>query len=179
MTVSEWGLGGRLPDHIGVVVPDMDRAVKGLWELFQIGPWRLDRMPGTVPTWCGGVPVSNPQRLAFADWNGIQIELIQPLPGAEGPCQAFLAATGGRGGIHHAGFVMNSLAELERTAEALRERGCRERLVARAVSPAGDGDTYMFELENPAGFCLELSAPITITPEMLAGEGWYPCKPEE
>lgn len=176
--MEKFNICGKTPGHVGVVVPDIEAAVRRAWEEFGIGPWRLDESGPDIPTWHYGVKAPNPQKLAFAAWNGLQIEMIQPLPGADSPCADFLKLTGGVGGIHHVGLICDSLEEMEEIAEYLRNKGYRESLLAREVGLAGDGDAYFFDTQATLGFILEVAAPITITPEMIARERWYPRKPE-
>jgi len=104
--------------------------------------------------------------------------MIQPLPAADSPCQDFLKMTGGKGGLHHIGFICDSLEEMEEIAQYLRDQGYKESLLAREVGPAGDGDAYFFDTQETLGFILEVAAPITITQEMIDRERWYPHKPE-
>lgn len=176
MTVFD--LCGEKIGHVGVVVPDRDAAVKRAYHEFGIGPWRLDENPDTVPTWHYGEPTKNPQKLAFASWGDLQIEMIEPLPEADSACQDFLKMTGGKGGIHHIGFITESLEEMEELAQRLRDQGYAESLLAREVGLAGDGDAYFFDTQETLGFILEVAAPITITQEMVDREQWYPAKPE-
>jgi methylmalonyl-CoA/ethylmalonyl-CoA epimerase len=91
--------------QVGIVVPDMDEALR---ERAGNGPWQLwtyDRAmaPGLH---CGGEPADYAFRVAL-DVHDPQIELIQPLD--EGSPYASWLAEGNRG-LHHLGYLVEDLA---------------------------------------------------------------------
>lgn len=162
--------------HVGVLVEDVEKAVTTMWEQFGIGPWRLDTLSPDVPTWNRGRRVGSVQKMAFGKIGGMEVELIQPVEGNETYMLEEIKAKGT--GMSHAGFVCDSLEQMEEMAQELRDAGYEEVHHAIEVGPAGDGGNYHFDTRSALGFFLELAEPITITQEMIDREVWYPAKPE-
>jgi hypothetical protein len=86
--------------QIGIVVADIDRAVRGYHATFDWGPWRIFDLlpPENHSVTLRGRPIECGFRIALTTVGPIDLELIQPLEG-EGQHHEFLAATGG--GINH------------------------------------------------------------------------------
>jgi methylmalonyl-CoA/ethylmalonyl-CoA epimerase len=86
--------------QVGIVVRDLDLALRGYADRLGVGPWRVSTYaaPRLTGTRVRGVPVDYSMRIALA-WTGtMNWELIQPL---EGPSiyREFLEAHGE--GLHH------------------------------------------------------------------------------
>ena len=56
--------------HVGILVKDLEAAVKKAWEEFHVGPWRLDTLAEDIPTWNRGKPVNLHRRLLLPMWQG-------------------------------------------------------------------------------------------------------------
>lgn len=160
--------------HVGILVEDLETAVKTAWEEFHVGPWHLDTLADNIPTWNRGKPVKSAQKIAFANVAGMEVELVQPLEGNETYMLEELKAHGT--GMSHAGMVCDSLEQMEEIADWLRTHGYEEVHHAKEVGPAGDGGNYHFDTRRTLGFYLELAEPITITQEMIDREVWYPAR---
>lgn len=94
------------PEHIGVVVPDMDKARAEIQNLFGPLPgldFVYDFIPDTV--WTEGVKLEGPAklRLCMIQWQGgMKIELMQPLCGGNWEHPKFLKSH--HGGLHHVAY---------------------------------------------------------------------------
>lgn len=105
--------------QIGIVVPDLDAAIRRYEQDYGIGPWQMHQFRrGEVKTWReageGGardVPGGAKTRFAAAMVGKVQWELIQPLDDASIFAQ-FLARTGGIGGVHHIAVGTTNYDEL-------------------------------------------------------------------
>jgi hypothetical protein len=104
--------------QIGLVVKDLDAAMRDYWELYGIGPWRVYRFdPSTVERMVfRGQPVRFAIRLASADIGGMDWELIQPSDDRS-PFAKFLREHGE--GLHHIAF---EVADYEETLTLCRGR---------------------------------------------------------
>lgn len=91
-------------DHIGVVVKDLDSAIKNYTEMF--GFKVVEKMDGP------GGEFKN----AMLQQGDVRVELFQPLK--EGSFSRFLEEKGG--GIHHISFVTDNI---EKEAKALKAKG--------------------------------------------------------
>jgi methylmalonyl-CoA/ethylmalonyl-CoA epimerase len=102
-------LRGRPIGQVGIVVRDLDRALRHYSALWGLGPWRgYVYGPATVPDLTyRGEPGRYSMRLALAG-ESPQVELLQPLAGPS-IYHEWLAA--GRGGLHHLGIFVESLAD--------------------------------------------------------------------
>jgi len=169
--MNSFKLGEKKINHVGVIVSDIDAAVRRAWHEFGVGPWRLDAIGENVPMWYCGKPTQVIQRMAFGNIGELFVEMIQPVSG-DSCMMDFLKEAGG--GMHHIGFICENQEEMEETAIYLRKCGYQEIHLAREVGPMGDGDAYFFDTRETLGFILEVSAPITITQEMIDSETYYP-----
>ncbi len=90
--------------QVGVVVRDLEQTMRGLAEVFGIGPFRIIECPPPgredQQFYCGQ-PARFRTRQAFADLGTVELELIQPLEGRT-IWSDFLAAHGP--GLHHLRF---------------------------------------------------------------------------
>ena len=93
--------------HVGVVVRDMDKAVKRL-ESLGIGPFEpLSPLPMTGNF--RGKPFTPDCKTLMAKMGEIGLELLQPVKG-ESPWQEFLDSKGE--GIHHIAFDVDDIDEM-------------------------------------------------------------------
>ena len=100
--------------QIGIVVRDLDQTLRGLTEIFGMGPFRIVEWPppdrGDWARTYYGQPAEFTARMAFADLGSVEIELIQPVAGSS-IWADFLREHGG--GIHHIRFNTFDLAPVE------------------------------------------------------------------
>lgn len=111
----------KLPDvsQIGVVVKDIEKAVQYYESTLGIGPWvRLDieyqdRM-------LRGKPADFKYKMAFASLGPVEFELIQPVEGAT-VYDELLEKKGE--GLHHLGFDVGSMENMEQRLAFFKEQG--------------------------------------------------------
>jgi methylmalonyl-CoA/ethylmalonyl-CoA epimerase len=100
-------LGLDKVNQVGIVVRDMDKAIKNYWEIFGISFPKV-----VVPDYFNRVYRGKPEnfrmKIGLAIMGELQIELIQPLEGKT-IYGEFLEKWGD--GIHHLGFDLNNLDE--------------------------------------------------------------------
>ena len=92
--------------HISIVVPDLERAVKTMQEIYGLA--------------CGKISENTQQgvRLTYIDFGNSMIELMQPLA-ADSPIGRFLTKHPA-GGLHHLCLGVSDLAQM---TTALRDKG--------------------------------------------------------
>jgi methylmalonyl-CoA/ethylmalonyl-CoA epimerase len=136
--------------HIGLVVKDMDAAIKRLTAL-GIGPFRPRILPPDAKETYRGKPFIPGKRVAIqlTRIGNLELELIQPLDGAS-PHQEFLDSKGE--GIQHLGFIVDNLAE---SVKDLTAEGSEVMLTSQFKG--GGGAAYL-DL-NAAGLIVELVEP--------------------
>src|SRR5262249_28455457 len=104
-------------NQIGMVVRDLDAAMRAYWEQLRIGPWTVYtyQRPLLREMTYRGRPANYRMRLAFTMCGNVQLELIQSL---EGPnvYEEFLAQ--GRTGLHHVGIWVPNFPEAVRELKA-------------------------------------------------------------
>jgi uncharacterized protein YndB with AHSA1/START domain len=105
--------------QIGIVVRDLDTAVRKYVDDYGIGPWEFYQFkPSDAKVWLeNGQPAKPSTRIATAMVGRVQWELIQPLDDKSIFAQ-FLAATGG--GVHHLAVAATNFDE---TLAAEAKRG--------------------------------------------------------
>jgi hypothetical protein len=106
-------------DQIGVVVRDLDEAMARYTSDFGLGPWSVFTV--TEKDCPGGMTFRGKKqphsfRAALATIGGISYELLQPLDG-ESTYWEFLEKHGE--GVHHLGFLVESVDETTSTMQAL------------------------------------------------------------
>lgn len=133
--------------QLGFVVTDLYEAAMAWTRRFGIGPWfywehlagRKYRFRGEV----GEPDVST----AMADWNGIQIQLVQQHDDSPSPHTEWLAAHGGTPGLNHF-----ALAVPDFEAEVARRYALGEKPLSEAGDPVDnvfyhDGDWNLPAIE--------------------------------
>ncbi len=111
------------PNHIGIVVKDIDKTIELLTSMWGLGPWVIvEDSPRKED-----IMIGEPYRLkvAFAKLGPLVLELFQPLEGRS-IWSEFIEVKGE--GIHHIGFEVSDWDEM---ILKLQEQGCR--MVAGAV----------------------------------------------
>ncbi len=142
----------KLPNvsQIGVIVQDIERATQYYESILGIGPWvhldieYRDRM-------LRGKPADFRYKMAFASLGPVELELIQPVEGAT--VYDELVAKQGEG-LHHLGFDVGTMEEMEERLEFFKEQGIE-------VIQTGRTDTAKFaylDTEAIGGVIFELIA---------------------
>jgi hypothetical protein len=140
--------------QVGIVVDDIDRTIRGMAELFGIGPFRIVECPAVGREdrqFLRGEHANFKTRQAFADLGSIELELIQPLEGRS-IWSEFLAERGP--GIHHVRFNVPDHAVLTRR---LADQG-----IGTTQEGAGIRDgSYWINYDTTAilGFIVEILQP--------------------
>jgi len=100
--------------QIGVVVADLDQAIKVLTDVFGIGPFRVLDWPPTgrddMDRRYYGQPADFTKRVAFAEMGSVELELIEPATG-DSIWADFLKEHGP--GIHHIRFNTLNLDQIQ------------------------------------------------------------------
>ncbi|MBA7700894.1 hypothetical protein ES703_109619 [subsurface metagenome] len=131
--------------QVGVVVRDMDQAVKRL-ESLGIGPFESRLLPPDREEWYRGQPHKANVKISMAQVGDVQLELIEPLEGKSVHGE-FLDSKGE--GIQH---IMFSVKDFDKETARLTEEGAVELL--RAKFPGGPELAYL-DL-NVGGIIVEL-----------------------
>lgn len=107
--------------HLGIVVPDIEKAVKIYEEVLGIGPWTIgDSSPFFDDKIVNGQQGMYIRNAMFTDEDGCEIELIMPL-NDEGVYADWLREKGP--GLHHIKFETTAdNAEVNREVEAVSGR---------------------------------------------------------
>lgn len=105
--------------QIGIVVPDLDAAVRTYRDVYGIGPWEIVELgpENAQDVRIYGRPVEWRSRVAAAMVGHVQWELIQPLDD-DGLFARFLAERGG--GVHH---IAVATPDFRRTLQEQAARG--------------------------------------------------------
>ena len=138
--------------QIGAVVPDLDKAVHYLTEVFGIGPFRVIDWPPAGRTdmnrFYYGEPAEFTARMAFAELGPVELELIQPVSG-KSIWADFLNAKGG--GLHHLRFNVD---DVEPVRAYMAENGMISEQHASGIRP---GTQWVnFSSEDKVGFVMEI-----------------------
>jgi methylmalonyl-CoA/ethylmalonyl-CoA epimerase len=109
--------------QLGIVVEDVEYAARRYWELFGVGPWIIAEVkdPDISDFIIDDKPVGDIEhhsKIAVADFNNIQFELIQSISG-QGSHSDFLKRHGG--GVHHVSF--GTVDEYDEILADLQQKG--------------------------------------------------------
>jgi methylmalonyl-CoA/ethylmalonyl-CoA epimerase len=130
--------------HMGLVVRDIEKAVKGL-EKFGIGPFEKTPDLKGAPIF-RGKPSDAKVKGLIAHMGGIELELNQPVEGATSQ-QEYIESKGE--GIHHIGFLVK---DLEEESAYLTEKG-----IDVMLSGAGEGEKWKYFDMKTCGLVLQLT----------------------
>jgi methylmalonyl-CoA/ethylmalonyl-CoA epimerase len=138
--------------QIGIVVKDLDRAVKYLAEVFGLGPFRFMMYPPAgredMQLAYRGQAGHFSHRLAFAQLGSIELEVVQPLEGESGLTE-FLREHGE--GLHHIRF---NTPQLQPALDYLSGKGVQPIMSGSGIRP---GTQWVhFDTADQAGFVIEL-----------------------
>jgi methylmalonyl-CoA/ethylmalonyl-CoA epimerase len=134
------------PNHIGIVVRDLDRTIEFLSSTWGLGPWVI--VEDSPPE--DDIRIGEPYRIkvAFAKLGPLVMELFQPLEGRSVWSQ-FLEDKGE--GVHHIGFEVSNWDDM---ASKLQEQGSR--MVAGA---AFEGKRWGYFETKPGGIIVDFAEP--------------------
>jgi hypothetical protein len=138
---------GRAPAQLGIVVPDLERALRAHAGM---GPWSVytyDRH--VVPTLeCGGTPADFRFRLALNP-STPQLEIIQPLDD-DSPYARWLAR--GHSGVHHLGYLVDDVSA---TTTAMCAAGFTVIMSGSGHGADGTGAFAYYDTEAAVGYLME------------------------
>lgn len=136
----------------GILVPDLEAAVKHYHTLFGIGPWHFYtyERPLVSEMTYRGEPADYSMRLALSHFGPTRIELIQPVRGPS-LYDEFVEAHGY--GVQHFGLYIPSMDEALAQARAA---GLTVLMDGRGFGPDGDGWYAYLNTQAMLGITLEL-----------------------
>jgi 4-hydroxyphenylpyruvate dioxygenase-like putative hemolysin len=151
--------------QVGIVVNDLEKAVKTYWDVFGIGPWQIYAMDKTNmhDTKLHGKTAEVAMNVALADLGGVQLELIEPLN--ESIYTEFLREHGE--GMHHIACAVDNFAD----TTALMKRIGADVLLEGATN-AGLGYAYLDTRETLS--CITEIYDISANPEYPPPVATYP-----
>jgi catechol 2,3-dioxygenase-like lactoylglutathione lyase family enzyme len=134
--------------QVGLVVRDLDRAVRIYADEYGIGPWRILEINPDVAQDLAidEHPAGYSMRVALAMVGNVEWELIEPLDDTT-PYAAFLRTHGE--GLHHVALGVDDFAE---TSSFLRSRGHRVLLGGRYRG----AEWAYFSTQDELGFTAEI-----------------------
>lgn len=162
---------GSAPAQIGILVADLDAAMRAARDLAGLAPWMVYQMSAAAArTWeYRGRPGTFSMRAALHG-EGPQVELVQPLTGPS-IYDEWIAERGH--GLHHIAFFVDDLAVSARDMEAagftVIQRGTGHGL-------AGDGGHAYFDTLATLGVLVEA---IERPRERRPPERWWPAEPNQ
>lgn len=159
--------------QIGIIVPDMDEALKKWVEIYKVGPWVVYDHGNDVFTHIDVVEKACKKefrfRCALAMVGDTQIELIQPIYGMP-IFEDFLARTGG--GLHHIKEIVTD-EQMEEQLQDYAERGMPNVYGAHF----SDATFYFPDTEEALGINIELgNGKNAKLPEDYPRRSFYPEK---
>jgi methylmalonyl-CoA/ethylmalonyl-CoA epimerase len=157
--------------QVGLVVPELERAVEAWWKLFGVGPWHFYTYgkPLVRRMSYRGRRVEYRMRIALSWIGPLRIELIEPLGGPTVYAE-FVKEHGH--GVHHFGVLVQEMEEAIRRAE---EAGLAMTMDGAGFGLKGDGHYAYLETERLLGTTIEL---IQRPEGRIAPEKIYPPPPE-
>jgi methylmalonyl-CoA/ethylmalonyl-CoA epimerase len=143
-------LAGRPVGQVGILVPDLEGALKRYSSLWGLGPWvGYEYGPHTVPQLTyRGEPGRYAMRIALTG-SGPQIELIEPL---RGPSIYDEWLESRPEGLHHLGIYVDSVEDAIATMAAA---GYSVLQSGAGYGVDGDGGYAYFDTERDFGVVLE------------------------
>ncbi len=144
-------LGRVAIGQIGLVVKDLEVAMKGYWQTAGVGPWSV-YTTSAPPLSCfyHGHPANYKVRLAMARSGPVQIELIEYIEG-DTIHRDFLAS--GREGVEHVGIYV---PDLDEALKPYQDMGIGILQRADGMGVKRDGRYAYLDTESILGTILEL-----------------------
>lgn len=135
--------------QIGIIVPDLEKAMQGMERVFGVAPARFGKTPENNKIY-RGQPGNFSAKMAFYDFANIEIELVEPQEG-DSIWGEFLDAGGH--GLHHLRF---SIDNMEGTVADMRERGAEVAMEGESVRQIPGLRWAYFDTEEPLGWIIEV-----------------------
>ncbi|MBA7507869.1 hypothetical protein ES706_06598 [subsurface metagenome] len=132
------------PNHIGVVVKDVDKTIKFLSSMCGLGPWTTFDYTAHKEDMIVGEPFA--LKITFTKLGPTVLELLEPVEGRSVWAQ-FIETNGE--GIHHIAFSVSNWDEM---VSKLQERGGK--MLVCALS--SEGKRWCYFDTKPGGIVLEL-----------------------
>lgn len=122
--------------QVGIVVKDVEKAVRTYADSFGIGPWQIYTMDKNSmhDTKLHGKKADFSMKVAFTDLGGVQLELIEPLD--ESIYTEFLREHGE--GLHH---IACAVDDFDETTALLEGKGAN--VMLEGTTSAGMGYAYL------------------------------------
>lgn len=151
--------------QVGIVVRNVEKAVRTYTDGFGIGPWQFYTMDKTNmhDTKLYGKQAEFSMKVAFADLGGVQLELIEPLD--ESIYTEFLREHGE--GLHH---IACAVDDFDETTVACKAQGAD--VILEGMTRAGMGYAYIDTRE--ALSCITEIYRIPANLEFLPPDKTYP-----
>ncbi|MFC1902733.1 VOC family protein [Chloroflexota bacterium] len=147
MGQTEKGVPFSSIDQIGIIVRDLDRAVK-YYESLGIGPFKpLEHITPTERIVRGKIVTDVKNKMMFARAGPVQLELIQPIEG-DSIQKEFLEMMGE--GVNHFGFFVD---DIEKETANLVKKGFK---VVESVKFKEGGGVAHFDTDEVGGILFEL-----------------------
>jgi methylmalonyl-CoA/ethylmalonyl-CoA epimerase len=162
---------GSPPAQIGILVADLDAAMRAARDVAGFEPWMVYEMSAEAArTWeYRGSPGTFSMRVGLHG-AGPQLELVQPLSGPS----IYDEWIGTRGhGLHHIGFFVDSLAAAVRAMNAAHFPAIQG---GTGHGLGGDGGHAYFDTLGAFGFLVEA---IERPAERRPPERWWPAPPAD
>lgn len=145
-------------NQVGVLVPDLEQAIRKYQELFGIRRWVLYTYDSNIVKEMTYKGRSSPYAMRIAlsdDVENMQVELIQPVRGPS----IYHDAIAKRGyGFHHFGVRCE---DVEATKKELAAAGFPAVQEGKNFSPSGGGHYAYIDTETALGYMIELRQPMT------------------
>ena len=137
--------------QIGILVNDLDEAIRNFKEKFGIGPWKKQSLnPALFPGMTvDGKPSDLKNECAFCEAYGMEWELIQPI--SDSPYKEWLDKHGP--GIQHLSLIPRE--SFDDTLDDVKQTTGKE-LWLRGRCPEVGMDFAYLDLKNELGFLLEI-----------------------
>lgn len=135
--------------QIGIVVKDLDKAVKQYYEILGAGPWDIYEYgpPEMKEVTYRGNPAEWSALIGFAWVGDRQLELIQPL---KGPNIYYEHLEKKGEGLHH---IKERVDDCQKVIEEYRQKG----VSVIQSGQFGGGEFYYFDTEPALGILYEIS----------------------
>jgi methylmalonyl-CoA/ethylmalonyl-CoA epimerase len=146
-----WAAGFGSIVHVGIVVPDLQKAMEFYWRTLCIGPWLGNTLesPPLDATYCGEACTFT-ARIATAEAWPVAIELIQPLEG-KSSYHTFIETKGP--GVHHVAMLVPNLDE---ALANFKEQGISVLQSMYGTGKDGAGRQEYLDTERQFGTILQL-----------------------
>jgi hypothetical protein len=160
---------GSAPAQIGILVADLDAAMRAAHDVAGLTPWMVYAMSAAkARTWEYRGRPGTFSMTAALHGDGPQVELVQPLTGPS-IYHDWIADRGH--GLHHLGFLVDDLATSVRDMEAAGFEVIQQ---GTGHGLAGDGGHAYFDTVATLGVLLEaIEPPAARRPP----DRWWPAEP--